>query len=34
MRRLNLLTIGAVERTALVACALAVLWLGVAWALT
>jgi hypothetical protein len=34
MRRLNLLTIGAVERTALVACALAVWWLGVAWART
>jgi hypothetical protein len=34
MRNLNLLTIGAVERTALAVCALAILWLGVAWALT
>jgi hypothetical protein len=34
MRKLNLLTIGAVERTALVLCALAVLWLAVVWALT
>jgi hypothetical protein len=34
MRKFNLLTIGAVERTALAVCALAVLWLGMAWALT
>lgn len=34
MQKFNLLTIGAVERTALALCALAVLWLGVVWALT
>jgi hypothetical protein len=34
MRKLNLLTIGALERAAMAACALALLWLGVAWALT
>jgi hypothetical protein len=34
MRGPNLLTIGVIERAALAAAALAVLWLGVAWALT
>jgi hypothetical protein len=34
MRKFNLLTIGALERASLAVCALAVLWLGVAWALT
>lgn len=33
MRKLDLLTIGTVERTALAAFASAILWLGVAWAL-
>lgn len=34
MSKFNLLTMGALERVALAAALLAVLWLGVAWALT
>ena len=32
--KLELLTIGAFERTAMAVCALAVLWLAAAWALS
>jgi len=33
LSNLDLLTIGALERVALAACLLAILWLGAAWAL-